>query len=415
MTGTAALDADAAAAVAAVRTGVDGAFDEMVDTRRDLHAHPELSMAETRTTGIVRERLASLGLTEACRPTATGAVFDLEGGRPGRTVVLRADIDALPVTETVDVPYRSGADGCMHACGHDVHTAALLGVARVLAARAGGLPGRFRFLFQPAEEAICGARAMLAGGALQGVGPDARLLGFHVASVAPTGMVGVRAGVAMAEVHSLQIVLRGTGGHGAMPTEGGNVVLAAARLVRALAGTVAGLAYEGTPCVCSAGVLRAGTARNVVPDRAVVEGTLRTFTDRQRADALTRLEALCAEVAEAEGVTVDCDVVEHCAAVVNDPGVTDLVAAVAGGALGADHVLRMGPVSPSDDVSELLAEIGGCYFFVGGALPDGTSGVHHCPTFAVDEESLRVGATVLAASAVALAATPGAGAPGTEG
>lgn len=399
--------ADLGAAVGAV-------FDEMVDTRRDLHVHPELSMSETRTTDLVRERLSDLGLAEPVRPTATGAVFDLEGGRPGSTVVLRADIDALPVHEAVDLPYRSVVDGLMHACGHDIHTAALLGVARALAARAESLPGRYRFIFQPAEEAVCGARQMIDGGALADLGEGTRLVGFHVASILPAGMVGVREGIAMAEVHAFRLVVHGPGAHGGMPAAGGNVVLAAAALVRTLGDVVEGLDYESTPCVCSAGTVQAGTAPNVVPTRAVVTGTLRTFTDDQRELALGRLHDVCAAVAEAEQVTVDVELPEHASAVVNSSDATAVVESVAHSVVGAGNVLRLPPVSPSDDVSEMLHVLGGCYFFVGGALADGSSGMHHSPTFALDEESLRVGATVLAGAAVRLASAPSVSGDGPE-
>ncbi len=398
---------------AAIGAEVDAAFDEMVDTRRDLHAHPELALHETRTTELVRDRLSALGLTEPCRPTATGAVFDLGGGRPGPTVVLRADIDALPVHEGVDVPFRSSVDGLMHACGHDVHTAALLGVARVLAGRAEELPGRYRFIFQPAEEGVCGAQLMIDGGALADLPAGTRLVGFHVGSILPAGMVAMRDGIAMAEVHAFRLVIEGPGAHGGMPSAGGNVVLAAAALVRELGSVVEELTYESTPCVCSAGTVQAGTAPNVVPTRAVVTGTLRTFTDHQRAVALDRLRDLCAAVAESEQVTVDLALPEHASAVVNSPEVTTVVESVARSVVGPTKVLRMPPVSPSDDVSEMLRLLGGCYFFVGGGLPDGSSGMHHSPTFAVDESSLRVGAAVVAGAAVALAS--GSGGPGQVG
>jgi hippurate hydrolase len=306
----------------------------------------------------------------------------------------------------VDVPFRSVVEGRMHACGHDVHTAALLGTARALAERAESLPGRYRFIFQPAEEGVCGAQAMIDGGALAGLPPDTRLVGFHVASIVPAGVVGVRDGIAMAEVHAFRIVVHGPGAHGGLPSAGGNVVLAAAQLVRSLADVVDGLSYESVPCVCSAGMVQAGTASNVVPTSATVHGTLRTFTEDQRASALERLSELCASVAEAEQVTVEVELPEHASAVVNTPEVTSVVEAVAGTVVGPDQVFRLPPVSPSDDVSEMLRILGGCYFFVGGGLPDGSSGMHHCPTFALDEASLRVGATVMAGEAVSLARQP---------
>ena len=308
---------------------VDGVFDEMVDTRRAIHRRPELAFQEHATTTLIRERMAAFDIGELDRVTETGGIFAFDGGLPGRPVVLRADIDALPIHEAAAKPFRSDVDGTMHACGHDVHVASLLGVAHVLSQHRQELPGRYIFLFQPAEEALCGARRMVEGGALD-LMAGARLVGFHVTSQIPTGVVAMRAGIAMSEAHSLRITLSGPGGHGAIPSATGDVIKATADLVTRLGTVTQGLTYEGANCVCSAGMLSAGTAVNVVPTSATVSGTLRTFTDEQRTEA------------------------------------------VAQGLLGEDHVLRMPPSSPSDDVSEFLAHLPGCYFFVGGASPDGT-------------------------------------------
>jgi amidohydrolase len=346
--------------------------------------------------------MAAFEIGELGRVTATGGIFALDGGLPGRSVVLRADIDALPIHEDAATAVRSDVDGTMHACGHDVHVASLLGVAHVLSQHREELPGRYIFLFQPAEEALCGARRMVEGGALD-LMTGARLVGFHVTSQIPTGVVALRDGIAMSEAHSLRITLSGPGGHGAIPSATGDVIKATADLVTRL-GTVAhGLTYEGANCVCSAGMLSAGTAVNVVPTTAVVSGTLRTFTEDQRREAVDRLRAVCDAVGDAHGVHVDLELPEHTPAVRNDGAVTDLVEAVAQGLLGPDRVLRMPPSSPSDDVSEFLSHLPGCYFFVGGASPDGTSGIHHSPTFSVEDASLRVGADVVLRSAIALA------------
>ena len=381
----------------------DAVYDEMVDLRREVHRQPELAFAEHHTTELIRDHMSALGIAEAVRVTATGGIFAMEGGRRGRSVVLRADIDALPVQEDAARAGHSEIEGVMHACGHDVHMAALLGAATVLASRREDLPGRFVFLFQPGEEALCGAKAMVEGGALTVMG-GSRLVGFHVTSQIPTGLVALRGGVTMSEAHSLRITLTGPGGHGAIPTGQGDVIRATAELVNRLAEVAVGLSFEGANCVCSAGTLNAGTAVNVVPTSARVTGTLRTFTADQRQEAFDRLRALCASVADAQGVQITLDVPEHTPAVVNDPAVADLVEAEARAALGADHVFRMPPSSPSDDVSEFLNHLPGCYFFVGGAAADGSSGMHHSPTFSVEDASLRVGAGVMVRSALALAA-----------
>jgi amidohydrolase len=381
---------------------VDGVFDEMVDTRRAIHRRPELAFSEHATTSLIRDRMAAFEIGELERVTETGGIFALDGGLPGRSVVLRADIDALPIHEDVAKAFRSDVDGVMHACGHDVHVASLLGVAHVLSQHREELPGRYIFLFQPAEEALCGARRMVEGGALD-LMTGARLVGFHVTSQIPTGVVALRDGIAMSEAHSLRITLSGPGGHGAIPSATGDVIKATADLVTRLGTVAQGLTYEGANCVCSAGMLSAGTAVNVVPTTAVVSGTLRTFTEEQCREAVDRLRAVCHAVGDAHGVHVDLEMPEHTPQVVNDGPVTDLVEAVAQGLLGPDHVLRMPPSSPSDDVSEFLKHLPGCYFFVGGANPDGTSGIHHSPTFSVEDASLRVGADVVLRSAIALA------------
>jgi amidohydrolase len=382
---------------------VDAVFDDMVDLRRAVHRRPELAFKEHATTALIRDHLGGLGLTELGRVTETGGIFALDGGRPGRTIVLRADIDALPVQEDLRRAVHSEVDGLMHACGHDVHVASLLGVASLLQSRQEALPGRYVFLFQPGEEALCGAKHMVERGALDEIAGD-HLIGFHVSSLLPTGMVALRSGIAMSEAHSLRITIEGPGGHGAMPTGTGDVIRASADLIARLGEVAEGLTYEGANCVCSAGMLRAGTAVNVVPTTATVSGTLRTFTDGQREDAFGRLRRLCADIGALHEVQVDLAVPEQTPAVVNHAGVTETVEAQAHALLGTANVLRMPPASPSDDVSEFLNHLPGCYFFVGGGAPDGSGGMHHSPTFAVEDGSLRVGASVMAASAVALAA-----------
>ncbi len=346
----------------------DAVYDEMVDLRREVHRLPELAFAEHHTTGIIRDHMGTLGIAETPRVTETGGIFVMEGGRPGRSVVLRADIDALPVQEDEKRAGHSEIEGVMHACGHDVHVAALLGAATVLASRREDVPGRFVFLFQPGEEALCGAKAMVEGGALA-VMEGSSLVGFHVTSQIPAGLVAVRGGVTMSEAHSLRITLTGPGGHGAMPTGQGDVIVATAELVDRLGEVADGLTFEGANCVCSAGTLSAGTAVNVVPTTARITGTLRTFTAAQREEAVTRLRALCTSVGDALGVRITLEMPERTPAVVNDATVTDLVEAEAGTVLGGDKVFRMPPTSTSDDVSEFLNHLPGSYFFVGGAAP----------------------------------------------
>jgi amidohydrolase len=382
--------------------------DAMVDLRRDLHAHPELAFAEVRTTELVRHQLRQLDLTERTCPTPTGAVAVLEGGRPGRTVMLRADLDGLPVQEGVDLPFASVIDGTMHACGHDAHTAILLGVAGALGRYRSELPGRFVFVFQPAEEHIGGARAMLQGGLLEGLEQDGlrpeALIGLHVGSTLPLGLVAMRAGISMAGAQGLHISVTGSGGHGALNPRQGNVVLAASRLADRMHLCVEGLGAEGTDCVCSPGLLNAGTASNVVPTRAELAGTLRWFDESQRSLALGRLRRLAEEVTEEFSVQVVVQEMDAAPPVRNDPDVTASVLAATTAALPAVTVMSMpAPIAASDDVSELMDRVPGCYMLLGAGRADGTSGAHHSPTFAIDEGALAVGAAALVASALELA------------
>jgi amidohydrolase len=381
---------------------LDVVNDSMVELRHDLHAHPELAFQEHRTTQVILDRLASLDFEIRPCPTETGAVARLVGGRPGRRVMIRADIDGLPVSEERDLAYASVIDGAMHACGHDVHTASLLGVADMLSRRRDELAGEFTLLFQPAEEVIGGAIAMIDGGVLTDNPVDV-VIGAHVTSLAPVGVVATRPGVIMSDGQTLRVEITGRGGHGAMSTIEGNVVLAVSAIAPRLSEVVDGLVFEGTTCACSAGVIAAGTANNVVPRHALLRGTLRTFTPDQKHEALSRLHALLDGVARTFTVTCELHLDEGTPAVVNSPEVTAIVRQSAARLIGAERVLDFPPVTPSDDVSEFLRRVPGCYLFVGGALADGSSGAHHSPDFAIDDQACRVQAGVLAAGALALA------------
>ncbi len=374
--------------------------DRLIDIRRHLHANPELSNEEHETTKLVVAEMEAIGATRIPLDIATGAAFLLEGGRPGRTVLLRADLDGLPITEERDdLTFASKRAGAMHACGHDAHTAGLVGTARALAAHVEDLPGRYVITFQPAEEGQGGAKEMVAAGLLEATRPDVAL-GWHCASIFPTGYVGTRNDVLMAGFDAFSFELHGTGGHGALAASlGGNVLLSAAGIAGRLDAAVAEQVYEGTPCSCSAGILESGTAPNVIPAHARVGGTLRTFTPAQRSEAMARLADLAAEVSASEGVHVELQWTNSSDPVVNDPAVSDQLREAARGVLGADGVIELPPVTPSEDMSEFLNRVPGCFFFVGAGLPDGSSGGHHMATFAIDDACVGTGAAVLAEAA----------------
>ncbi len=373
----------------------------MVELRHDLHAHPELSFQEHRTTQVVRTRLVELGWDLASCPTETGAVAVLRGAKAGRRIMIRGDIDALPVVEENQISFASVNDGVMHACGHDVHTAGLLGIADLLARRQEELAGEFTLLFQPAEEALGGATAMIEGGVLRDNPVDV-VIGAHVSSLAPLGFVGTKPGVLMSEASSLVIHIKGKGGHGAMATVDGNVILAVSHLAPRLGEVVDGLSFEGTNCACSAGVIQAGTAMNVVPRHALLRGTLRTFTAEQLVEALERLRSLLREVEATFTVTCSLELTDRAPAVVNNADVYEQVMRSATKVVGSG-AMTVPPFSPSDDVSEFMNLVPGCYMFIGGANDDGSSGMHHSPDFQVQDGACRILAGVLAQSAVDLA------------
>jgi amidohydrolase len=381
---------------------LDDVDESMVELRHDLHAHPELAFQEHRTTRVVRDRLVELGWELASCPTETGAVAVLHGARPGRRIMIRADIDGLPVLEENQISFASVNDGVMHACGHDVHTAGLLGIADLLSRRQEELAGEFTLLFQPAEEALGGAIAMIEGGVLI-ANPVDVVIGAHVSSLAPLGFVGTKPGVMMSEAASLSVHIKGRGGHGAMASVEGNVILAVSHLAPRLGEVIDGLTFEGTNCACSAGVISAGTAMNVVPRHAVLRGTLRTFTPEQHVEALARLNALLQELEAMFVVECSLELTDLAPAVVNNADVFEKVKASATKVVGASGFMTIPPFTPSDDVSEFMNRVPGCYMFVGGANDDGSSGMHHSPDFQVQDGACRILAGVLAQSAVDLA------------
>ena len=273
---------------------------------------------------------------------------------------------------------------------------------RLLSERAEDLPGRYVFVFQPAEEWVSGARAMLDAGLLDGRAIDA-CIGSHVTPELPVGMLAIKPGIAMSASTGFRVRLHGSGGHGAQMGRSGNVVLAISDLVPRLPGVVTGMTFEGSSCACNAGLVHAGTAPNIVPQHAELQATLRTFTPQQTADARAALDAVCRAVADDFDVRAEIEVLSDTPAVDNDPAATATVRAAAERLIGAERVITIPPVSPSDDMSEFLLRAPGCYYYVGAGSPEHPSGPHHSPTFDLDEGCLRTGAQSMAAGAVALA------------
>ncbi len=368
---------------------------ETVETRRDFHRHPEIAFEEVRTSGIVAERLESLGLEVRRNVGQTGVVGVLETGKPGRTVLARADMDALPVFEERDSAYRSTVDGKMHACGHDGHTAVLLSVAKLLTERKDELSGKVVFIFQPAEEKVGGAKAMLKDGALQDFTPDASI-GLHLSSEHPTGTVALRAGPAMAATDSFTLVVRGHGGHAAKPQETVDPVLIAAHIVVGLQSLVSRETDPLDQAVISVTAVHGGTAHNIIPESVELRGTLRTFLKETRSSLQERIETYAQGVAKSHRGEAELTWIGTSPAVVNDAAMTERVRSLAREVVGEERVLEPNPIMGGDDMALWLEQAPGCYFFVGAR--DESRGInkpHHHPQFDIDEASLSLAVELL--------------------
>jgi amidohydrolase len=380
--------------------------DELVQIRRDIHAHPELAFQETRTAALVADELKRLGCEVRTGVGVTGCVGELSTGS-GRTIALRADMDALPIREANDVPYRSCNDGVMHACGHDAHVTCVLGAARLLAesAREGELPpGRIRLLFQPSEETtddenIGGASRMIADGAMDEV--DA-VLALHVAAMSPTGLVLFRPGPLMAGNDTLFGTVRGVNAHAALPHEGRDAILLASHVIQAAQAIVARLIDPLQTAVVTFGKIHGGTAENILADEVRLEGTLRYFSDEVRKTIHDELQRAFA-VADAMGGNGLLEIREGNPPVINDARLTELARSAASFAVGADSIAVADQIMGAEDFAFLAREAPGCFFWLGARIADDPR-THHSPRFDIDERCLPRGAAALAAAAEKLLA-----------
>jgi amidohydrolase len=376
-------------------------LDQLVALRRDFHRHPELAHQEHRTAQTIVDRLLAGGLDEVRAGIGqTGVVGVLKGARQGRCVMLRADIDALPLTEADrGQTYRSMNDGRHHACGHDGHTAILLTVADVLAARKQDLPGTVLFVFQPAEERVGGAAGMLRDGVLD-PRPDA-CFGLHLWNEIECGLVDVRPGPIFASADAFSIELCGPGGHAAMPHQVADPVVASAELILALQTLVSRESPPLEPAVLTIGSIHGGTAPNIIPSHVELQGTLRAFSPELRGRLLARMNEVIHGVARTFRVDVKVTMTDACPACINNASMADLIRRVATRVVGADSVRGGERTMGADDMSLFLNEVPGCYFFVGGANAErGLAGPHHSPTFDFDERALDIGVQMLAGVAL---------------
>jgi amidohydrolase len=373
---------------------IDRRRDGLVALRRDFHRHPELSFEERRTAEIIAERLHAAGLEVRTGIGRTGVVGVLHGDRPGRTVAWRADIDALPLTESLAQPFVSGTPGVMHACGHDGHTAIAITLAEILAARRRDMPGTAVFIFQPAEEVFGGAKPMIEAGVLDQPRVD-EIYGLHLTTQLPVGRVGLRPGPAMASADFFDVEVTGQGGHGAYPHLSMDPITAAANILVGMQNLVSREVAARETAVLTVGQFVGGTKHNIIPASAVLRGSLRTFNPRVRAQIKERLAAYASHVARAyrtEARLVWMD--DGCPTVVNHDKETDFARRSAIDAIGPDDVQDIDPVMASDDMSLFLQERPGCYFRVGIAPGDDRPHPHHAPEFEMNEGGLPVGAQV---------------------
>jgi amidohydrolase len=381
---------------------------QVIEWRRDFHRHPELANRETRTSATVADRLRSLGLEVRTGIAHTGVVAVVEGALPGPTILLRADMDALPVTEKTDLPFRSTVTGefrgrtvgVMHACGHDAHTAILLGVADILVRLRDRLPGRVLLVFQPAEEGVPegergGAPLMLDEGLLAIAKPDAAFA-LHVGSMLNTGQVMLRPGPLMAGSDFFRILVTGRQSHGSRPWKGIDPIVVSAEIVSALQ-TIVSRQTDITdlPAVVTVGAINGGVRHNIIPDTVEMLGTIRTFSDASREDVIARMRRISSNVAEASGATATLELMPAPnPPLVNDPALTERVTRSLQRALGDDAVSTSRMLTVGEDFAYIARAVPSVYWWV-GITPAGTDAAaapdNHSEHFYVDEAGIQVG------------------------
>jgi amidohydrolase len=377
--------------------------DELVRLRRDIHAHPELGFRETRTAALVADTLREIGGIDVRTGVGiTGVVGEL-GDASGPTIAIRADMDALPIEEATGAGYGSTNPGVMHACGHDAHTAMLLGAAHLLRQRfaAENLRGRVRLLFQPSEEdwdkeGKSGATRMIEDGALDGV--DA-VIALHVDSLQPAGKVTIREGYVHAAVDTFHGAVLGSGGHGAYPHTGTDPIWMLGPVLSALHGIVARRVNPMHPAVVTVGMVHGGTATNIIPTEVTVEGTLRSFDAQVREQLIEEVEKAFA-VARALGGDYRVTFKRGYIAAYNDPRVAGWMQETATRILGADAIDNTRSGMGAEDFAYMSQRAPGAMLMLGAALDDGIKRGHHTPIFDIDERTMPAGAAILADTAV---------------
>ncbi|MFK3728984.1 M20 family metallopeptidase [Streptomyces sp. NPDC088090] len=376
--------------------------DTLLPLRHDLHRTPELGLDLPLTQRRVLDALAGLPLEITLGERLSSVTAVLRGGRPGPAVLLRGDMDALPVQEDTAVPYASEVPGRMHACGHDLHTAGLVGAARLLAARRDELPGDVVFMFQPGEEGMGGAGLMIEEGVLDAAGSRVvAAYALHVTStLLPTGYAAVRPGPMLAASDAVTVTVRGAGGHGSSPHSAKDPVPAVCEIVTALQTMVTRTVDVFDPAVLTVGSLHAGAAGNVIPETAVLEATVRSFSTATQAAVRAGVERTVRGIAAAHGVEADLDYRENYPVTENDPAEAAFALRTARGLLGADRAFEAPrPLTGSEDFSLVLREVPGAYLGIGACPPDrdpATAPMNHSPQAVFDDRAVLDAAVLLA-------------------
>ena len=415
-TATPARAQDGGALAAEIDRLAERVMPRVVEWRRDVHQNPELGNREFRTSELVAEHLRSLGMEVTTGVAHTGVVAVLRGGRPGRVVALRADMDALPVSEQVDLPFASRVTteyngqqvGVMHACGHDNHVAIMMGVAEVLAGMRDRLPGTVKFIFQPAEEGAPsgeegGADLMLEEGAFGDPVPEV-VFGLHVFSNLPVGHIGYVSGGAMAAADGLRITVHGKQTHAAMPWNGVDPIVTASQIVLGLQTIVSRQApITVAPAVVTLGVMNGGVRSNIIPDSVTMAGTIRTLDEGMRMDIHERVKRTVENIAAASGARADVRVGLGLPVTVNNPALTSWAVPTLERVAGANKAYPTQPSLGAEDFSYYAQEVPGLFLFL-GVTPEGqdpaTAPANHSPLFFADEGALPVGVRALASLAV---------------
>lgn len=403
--------AAAASAAPDIRTELDSLADaiesKVIEWRRDIHQNPELGNREFRTSALVADHLKKLGMEVRTGVAHTGVVAVLKGGKPGPVIALRADMDALPVTEEVDLPFASKAKGnyegkevgVMHACGHDAHVAIMMGVAESLAKVKDRLPGTVKFLFQPAEESPPpgeegGAPMMVKEGALESPRPDA-VFGLHVSARGTVGKVAVRPGPLMASMDILRINVTGRQTHGAAPWGGVDPIVVSSQIVMALQTIVSrNLDITREPAVVTIGSIHGGNRFNIIPDKVELVGTIRTFDEKMREDIHARVQKIAESIAVSAGAVAEVKIDKAFPVVINNLDLTDRMLPTLKRVAGDKNVENANKVTGSEDFAVFAREVPGLYYFIGITPPDKDAArvaFNHSPRFYIDESGLKLG------------------------